>query len=161
MTTMKTKIFTLLTAVCMTVVLNAATYSGKCGDNLTWILTTTDSTLTISGTGAMLNYDYILMPLAPWYEHTKLIKSVTLEDGVTSIGDCAFYGCSKLKSVIIPNSVKGIGNDAFNDCTNLASITIPNSVTTIGKNAFADCSALTSLILPDSLTSISDGVFSV
>ena len=59
-------------------------------------------------------------------------KTVVIPDGVTSIGNGAFRGCSSLKSITIPNSVTSIGDGAFKDCTSLTSITIPNSVTFIG-----------------------------
>ena len=68
---------------------------------------------------------------------------------VTSIGDHAFYYCSRLTSVTIPNSVTSIGSFAFRDCSRLTSVTIPNSVTIINNNAFYLCVALKSLILED------------
>lgn len=80
-------------------------------------------------------------------------------DGVTRIGDCAFYNCTSLTSVTIPNSVISFGDCAFYNCTSLTSVTIPNSVTSIGNQAFEKCSSLTSITLPDSLTSIGDRVF--
>ena len=79
---------------------------------------------------------------------------------VTSIGDCAFYWCTRLTSITIPNGVTSIGYYAFCNCARLTSITIPNSVTSIGNSAFEDCSRLTSITIPDSVTSIGDYVFS-
>ncbi len=63
-------------------------------------------------------------------------------DGVTSIGNCAFLGCSSLESITIPTSVTSIGELAFEDCTGLANITIPASVTSIEYNPFMGCSGL-------------------
>ena len=68
--------------------------------------------------------------------------NTTIPNSVTSIGGCAFAGCSGLTSITIPNSVTSIGSDAFNGCSKLASITIPNSVTNIRAYAFANCNKL-------------------
>ena len=138
----------------------AATYSGTCGDNLTWTLDTDTGVLTISGTGGMDDYYYGWSEAhVPWYDHVSLIKSVNIAYGVTTIGDFAFYECYQLTSFTIPGSVTSIGDDAFFNCYQLTSITIPDSVTSIGDNAFSSCSSLTSITIPDSVTSIGRGVF--
>ena len=87
------------------------------------------------------------------------IISVTIPDGVTTIGHSALYGCSSLTSVVIPNSVTTLEQSAFNECTSLKSISIPNSVTSIGKYAFYGCSSLTSIKLPNSITKIANSTF--
>ena len=71
--------------------------------------------------------------------------NLVINDGVVSIGDNAFSGCSGLVSVIIPNSVTNIGSSAFRSCSGLTSIEIPNSVTNIGNYAFENCSNLSSV----------------
>ena len=85
--------------------------------------------------------------------------SVTSIGEVTSIGDCAFRGCSNLQSVTIPNSVTSIASFAFADCSSLQSVTIPSSVTSIGICAFAGCSNLQSVTIPNSVTSIASFAF--
>ncbi len=82
------------------------------------------------------------------------LTSVTIGNGVTSIGNYAFEGCSGLTSVTIPDSVTSIGKSAFYNCSGLTSVTIPDSVTSIGQWAFDGCSGLTSVTIPDSVTSI-------
>ena len=77
-----------------------------------------------------------------FYEGTGL-KSITLSNSVTSIGNYSFYGCTGLKSITLSNSVTSIGEDAFDSCTGLTSITIPASVTSIGCDAFKDCTNMT------------------
>ena len=69
--------------------------------------------------------------------HAFNCKSVTLLEGVTKIGERAFYDCTGLTSVTIPNSVTSIGDYAFSGCTGLDSITIPSSVRSISTNAFS------------------------
>ncbi|MBO5756590.1 MAG: leucine-rich repeat domain-containing protein [Clostridia bacterium] len=89
-----------------------------------------------------------------------VIPSVSPDgDRVTSIGDDAFYGCSRLKSIVIPDGVTSISDSAFQYCDNLTSVVIPDSVTSIGDSAFYDCSRLTSIVIPDGVTSIGDKVF--
>ena len=133
----------------------SSNHSGTCGDNLEW--TFSGGTLTISGEGAMddCDYDY---STAPWSELD--INEIVVEDGVTSIGDYAFYDCDSLTSVAIPDSVTSIGDRAFYFCTSLTSVAIPDSVTSIGEWAFSDCTSLTSVAIPDSVTSIGDYAFS-
>ena len=129
--------------------------SGTCGaegdgSNLTWTLDS-EGTLTISGSGDMYDYDF---SRAPWYGSRSRVKSAVIADGVTSIGESAFYVCTSLTSVTIPDSVTSIGNWAFEGCTSLTSVTIPDSVTRIGGATFDGCKSLANVTIPDSVTSI-------
>ena len=126
-------------------------------DNLTWTLYA-DGKLTISGTGAMKDYN-AAENLSPAYMNSD-VKKVVIEDGVTSIGELAFFKCSNLTNITIPDSVTCIEYAAFHGCSSLSSITIPNSVTSIGVYAFVICSSLTSITIPDGVTSIGYGAFS-
>ena len=126
-------------------------------DNLTWILTA-DGTLTISGTGAMKDYSYNNNQ-SPAFNNSS-VKKVVIEDGVTSIGEYAFYYCRKSTSITIPDEVTSIGKNAFQYCDKLTNITMPYGVTSIGNFAFQYCSSLTSITLPDSVTSIGAYAFS-
>ena len=88
------------------------------------------------------------------------LTSITIPGSVTSIGSYAFHGCTGLTSVTIGKGVTSIGGFAFEGCTGLTSITIPDSVTSIDEYAFWGCAGLTSITIPDSVTSIGDGAFS-
>ena len=93
------------------------------------------------------------------YINNELATSITIPDGVTSIGESVFEGYTGLTNVTIPNSVTSIGSYAFYKCTGLTSVTIPDSVTNIGDTAFSICSGLTSITIPDSVTSIGSDAF--
>ena len=70
-------------------------------------------------------------------------KDVTLPNGLTKIGDNAFFECSNLTSITIPDTVTTIEKGAFSTCRKLERISIPSSVTTIGDDAFKECDSLT------------------
>ena len=197
---MKKRLISLLVALCMAVTLlpvSAITAwaedppkIGNCGatgdgSDVTWQLTeNTDDpstyTLTIRGSGAM--EDYSTSYSQPWNSFCDQITSVVIFPGVTSIGECAFKGfsklihvdiansvisigsqafsyCSSLTDIKIPQSVTYIGGVVFNDCTNLSSITLSNNITSIGSYAFNNCTNLTSITIPGSVTSIGWEVF--
>ena len=131
--------------------------SGSCGTNVTYTYNSTTKALTIQGSGRMTNY--YSSSDTPWNSYRTNIKTVIIEDGVTSIGNSAFEGCTGLTSVTIPNSVTSIEWYAFSGCSGLTSITIPNSVTSIGGNAFERCWGLTSVTIPNSVTRIEGHTF--
>ena len=91
---------------------------GTCGESVNWIMTG-DGILTISGTGAMADYSW---DGAPWHGFWSQVKTVVIENGVTSIGERAFCDCSSLTSVTIPSSVTSIGWDAFSNCSSLTDV---------------------------------------
>ena len=199
---MKKRLLSLLVALCMAVTLlpvSAITAwaedpdppkNGKCGatgdgSGVTWLLTeNTDDpstyTLTIRGSGAM--EDYSTSYSQPWNSFCDQITSVVIFPGVTSIGECAFKGfsklihvdiansvisigsqafsyCSSLTDIKIPQSVTYIGGVVFNYCTNLSSITLSNNITSIGSYAFNNCTNLTSITIPGSVTFIGHCAF--
>ena len=88
------------------------------------------------------------------------ITSLIIEDGITRIGNAAFWECKNLTSVTIPESVTSIGNGAFFTCVNLTSVTIPESVTSIGDGVFIGCANLTAVTIPKNITSIGVNAFS-
>ena len=94
------------------------------------------------------------------YINGQEVIDLVIPSSVTSIGKCAFSGCSGLTSVTIPNSVTSIGFEAFSGCSGLTSVTIPNSVTSIGAWAFKGCTNLESVTFGTGLLTIGSEVFS-
>ena len=117
--------------------------------------------LSISGTGAMTDYDQYAEPsiAAPWYALSDSITGLSLPEGLTSIGDWAFCDCELITSVTIPQGVTSIGRNAFYSCEGLVSVTIPNSVETIGVQAFQECYALADISIPDGVVTIGTSAF--
>ena len=107
--------------------------------------------------GGTIN-DADMSALSTFIKSNSITDVVILADGVTSIGDNAFDGCSSLKSINLPEEVTSIGESAFYGCISLTNISLPDGVTSIGDNAFAQC-ALISIILPEKLTSIGMATF--
>ena len=138
---MKKRILSVLLVLCLVFTLlpvgatAAAATSGTCGSNLKWKLE--GGTLTVSGTGAMYNYDYGSGRTVPWSSQKDSIEKVVIGSGVTTIGNYAFEECHVIDSVIIGKDVKSIGEGAFSTLYGgPESITIPVSVTSIGDYAF-------------------------
>ena len=128
--------------------------TGSCGDNVSYAIYP-DMSMVISGIGSMKNYGYNEHINEDYYQS---VKKVIIEEGITTIGDNAFYDYICLQSVKIPNSVTIIGYGAFEFCEALTSITIPNSVIYIERLAFY-WSGLTSITLPNSVTIMGNQVF--
>ena len=144
----------------LVMVTSGADASGTCGadgDNLTWSFDSSTGKLTISGTGEMKEYNSISS--VPWDSYRNSIKTIEIAEGVTSIGDYAFYGCRSLTSIEIPSSVTSIGDRAFAQCYSLTSIEIPEGVTSIGIQAFDNCYSLTNIEIPSSVTIIGGSAF--
>ena len=137
--------------------------NGTCGAtgneaNVQWSLNMCTGALSITGSGAMM--DYSMSSNVPWSSYRASIKSVTIANTVTNIGVFAFLQCDNLSSVSMGTGVTYIGSNAFEGCHSLTSITIGNHVTTIGTAAFYGCSNLTSVTIPPSVTSIGSNAFS-
>ncbi len=143
--------------------------------SLSWTLTKA-GTLTVSGSGTMPDYSADHLP--PWNEPG--ISTVIIGNGVTGIGDYAFYQNSALNiyipdgitkigqnafsksgliSVTIPGTVEVIKNSAFRDCKNLTSATVSEGIKTIGDEAFRGCTSLAYIDFPTSITSVGAGAF--
>lgn len=131
------------------------------GSNITWSVDKQTKTLKIEGTGAMADGH------APWHSYdnniSKYISNVEISEGITKIGDDAFYGMSNLTcDISIPSTVTVIGDFAFYGCSNLTgTIKFPEGLERIGDYAFEMCEKLTgTLEFPDKLTYIGMEAFS-
>lgn len=111
-----------------------------------------DGVLTISGEGAMENYAKAVKQ--PWYEKRAQITSVVVEDGITEIGDFAFYGISNLKEISIADSVTKIGHYALKNCSALSEVQLPEKLESIGESAFYGCAALKDITFHENVQSI-------
>ena len=131
-----------------------AAAEGTCGEDLTWVLV--NGCLTVSGNGPMA--DYSELEMAPWQEYADLIQRVVIDDGVTSVGDLAFYHCSALASVSLSETVQTLGDLAFAGCTALTQISLP-AVQEIRRGCFFRCEKLVNLDLPDTLRQIGSQAF--
>lgn len=114
-----------------------ATKQGTCGTSLEWAVA--DGILVITGSGAMADYTG---GKTPWIEYAQSIYTVYLPEGLTTIGDNAFMGLSRLYQITLPQTLTAIGKDAFNRCTLLEEITLPASVATLEEGIFFSCSNL-------------------
>ena len=134
-------------------------------DGIEWTLDDS-GLLVINGSGDMQDFltwhknHYREGFIAPWLGgHNEDIKSVVIQDGITSIGSWAFRGCKNLTSIQIPDSVTKIGEYAFDTCENLTSVHLPDSVTEIGTGAFYECKNLADVNVPKNLTKIGKDAF--
>ena len=123
----------------------------------TWTLN--DRTLTITGTGEMKNWD--TDEEVDWHntQYRNLIDRVVINEGITSIGEKAFYACNSLNNIEIANTVISIENSAFEKCIRLININIPLGVTTIQERTFFGCSSLENVNLSNNLKKIEWDVF--
>lgn len=130
------------------------TDSGVCGDNVSWTLD--NGTLTVSGEGAMYDYE---KDAALFAGCDYNVEKVVIEPGITYIGAYCFAFLDSMKKIEIPDTVTQIGSGAFFGSTAVDVIAIPKNVTTIGDYAFMNCTGLKRLILPRTVTAIGDYVF--
>ena len=87
------------------------------------------------------------------------LTAINFPKGLESIGDNAFYSCTKLAAIELPEGLKSIGVKAFYDCQSVTTLAIPTGVTSIGDEAFRNCTKLTTVTLPQTITSISNYLF--
>jgi hypothetical protein len=88
------------------------------------------------------------------------LSSITIPNGVASIGDSAFDFAENLTGMTFPNSVTNCGQEIFENCFHLAGVVLSTNQASIGFAAFDDCYALTNIVIPNSVTSIGEAAFS-
>lgn len=120
-------------------------------------------TIPFTGRSASGSYSYLgYLFGATSYSNSQSYVPSSLHEvvvqGITSVVENAFYGCSSLVSINLPNTVTSIGNNAFYGCSSLTSINIPSGVKSIGSNAFYGCSSLISLTIPAGVSTLGTGL---
>lgn len=137
-----------------------AVYTGTLGENVSWSLDTGTGALTVTGSGAMGDYNYTnAQSTSPLWNYRSYIKTVTIADTVTTVGSWGFYGCANLTAVDFGSGVTKIGSYAFDGCKALTEMVISDSVTSIGDFAFCNCEALSEMVIPNGVTSIGSYAF--
>ena len=155
----------------------AAATSGDFGENncLHWEVSTgvlSGKTLTISGTGAMPDFDFPNGNLAPWWNYEALgmltsfgsfklegeLKKVVIKDGVTNVSNYALFFLPAATQITLPESVTSIGRYGIAMCSKLTGMSIPKGVTEIGDFGLAG-DGLTAITLPDGLQALGRGAF--
>ncbi len=137
----------------------AATQSGYCGasgheEDVTWTLS--GDTLTISGTGAMADYP---KKDPEYYGEYENIKNIVISEGITRIGDCAFWSLNNVETVTIADTVETIGDNAFQWCSALSTVNFGNGIKEIGDYTFAGCIALSTVNFGSGIKEIGDFAF--
>lgn len=139
------------------VVLADDAVSGSCGSGVSWSYDASSGELVISGNGAITDFENVVM--IPWKEYCSDIRSITVEEGVTGIGDYALSWCENVTEITLPSTVTRLGRDAFGWCYSLRNITLPEGLRTIENEAFVWCSALTAVDIPASVNEIGHSAF--
>lgn len=125
-------------------------FSGKCGPDAVW--SSDGVRLTIGGSGPMS--EYYAGGGTPFGELCGTVTAITVGDGITSIGSCAFAGFTALGELELPQGVEYIGVKAFSGCSSLTRLTLPEGVRVIGPKSFENCTALTDISLPSTLSAV-------
>lgn len=127
-----------------------------CGNAITWELSE-DGKLILTGTGAMFDYAVSEGEYAPWYENRANFSQIIVQNGITHIGNGAFYNCTSAEYIEIPDTVVTIGERAFQNSA-ISNIKLPSNLQEIGKYSFSG-TKLVDIVLPDRLSEIPASAF--
>ena len=125
--------------------------------SLSWTYTSNTKTLTITGVGAMEEFES--SSEASWASVSAGVSKLVVNEGVTSISNYAFYGMSAMTEVELPSTLISIGDFSFAFCQSLTEVSIPEGVVSIGDSAFEACSSLESILVPSSVLKLGDRAF--
>ena len=124
--------------------------TGKCGDNATWTFNESTGLMTISGKGEMWSYNQeegMGGKTQPWKNWRDKIKRVIIKEGITLVGDSAFYNCGSIQKVDFPESLRVVDNFAFYSCSSLSDAPLPEKLDALGQECFSYC-AFTQATIP-------------
>lgn len=131
--------------------------SGKCSDTVSWQVDS-EGVLKVYGTGVMP--DYSSETAMPWYGYISKVKEIEIGEGITYVGQNAFYGFSNATNITIPSTVEEIGQYAFKLCTSIEEVILPEGLTKIGSVAFHGCTGIKHILIPSTLQTIGNVAFS-
>lgn len=123
--------------------------SGTCGANATWTLDAATGKMTISGSGAIYNYES--RKTTPWTNFANLVTELVIEEGITGIGEYAFNSLRNLEKLTLPSSLEILDTYCFGICPSLTTLVIPEGVRIIAPKVFNTCSGITTVYLPSTL----------
>lgn len=123
------------------------------GGQILWTLDPASGILTLSGSGAMQDFDKN-SNLPPWEPYKDQITGIVIHGGITKVGAYAFYECSNVRSLVLGEGIQQIGQRAFSSLDKLGELVLPSTLTDIGQWAFESCGAIQRLIIPASVTHI-------
>ena len=115
--------------------------------------------LTISGEGETPDFNAWGDSSNPLYVNRNDIKTVTVGEGITGIGNGTFYSCINLKKVSLPDSLISIGEGAFNQAIHIREVNLPKHLKIIGSSAFGDCFGLKKITIPSEVERIGEYAF--
>ena len=131
--------------------------SGKLNGDMAWVLDGDTGTLTVSGTGAIPSYRF---SEPPWYSYRESVGAIVVSEGITEVGERAFYWCTNCTEVTLPDSLIAIREYGFNNLRALQYITLPPKLEILEFCAFSECTALQTITIPDSVHTIESSAFS-
>ncbi len=127
------------------------------GTSISWSYDKNTKTLTLSGSGPIP--DFNASTSVPWYDARHSVVKLEIGNGITDIGNYAFYYMPELETVSFPATVTSFGKYSFAFCSTLSAITVPDSVTSIGDSCFEGCASLKTVFVPSTVTAIGQRAF--